>query len=102
MSPYLVESQSPLVNMNSNHGNDYVNIDIKNVSRDLESAYAEDVVNPQGENSPQIPRPISRSSSDVPLSNPSSPEQDTRRRHHGGVKLPGMTDGRLEDIKLTR
>ena len=98
MSPYLLEGQTLPGNMNSNHGDD--DISITNVSRDLESAYTKDMVNPQGKNSPQISRPISGSSS--PLSYPSSPEQGTRRSHHGGVKLPGMTDGRVENVKLTR
>jgi hypothetical protein len=101
MSPYLVEGQPFPGNSNVGYGDDDFNV--KNVSRDLESAYAKDVVNPQEENSPQISRPVSRSSSDAPVSNPSSSEQEHRRSsHHGGVKLPGMTDGKLQELKLTR
>jgi hypothetical protein len=101
MSPYLVEGQPFPGNSNVGYGDDDFNV--KNVSRDLESAYAKDVVNPQEENSPQISRPVSRSSSDAPVSNPSSSEQEHRRSsHHGGVKLLGMTDGKLQELKLTR
>ena len=100
MSPYLVEGQARPGKTNGGYGDD--KLKMKNVSRDLESAYTADVGNPQSQNSLEMSHPISRSSSDASLSNPSSPEQGNRNIHRGGVKLPGMTDGQLEDLKLTR
>ncbi|XP_028396908.1 tyrosine-protein phosphatase non-receptor type 13-like [Dendronephthya gigantea] len=98
MSPYLAEEQTANGNMHGNHSNDGVTL--AHVGRNLESAY-EDDGNLQ-ENSPQSTRLISGNSTDAPSSNPSSPEQGTRENHYGGVKLPGMANGRIEDVKLNR
>ena len=91
MSPYLVQGQAPPGNMNNSQTNEQ----LTKVNRNLESSYGEDVL--EGNERPQSLRPV-----DIPLSNPSSPEQGTRKNHYGGVKLPGMADGRMEDVKLTR
>ena len=48
-------------------------------------------------------RRSSGSSSDIPLSNPSSPEPTTKAKHMGGIRLPGMQDDRtLQNRKLSR
>ena len=99
MSPYLAEEQTHQGNMHGSHS--YDSDTLAHVRRDLESAY-EDDGNPLEEYSPQILCPISRSSVDVPLANPSSTEQGSRENQYGGVKLPGMANGRIEDVKLTR
>ena len=88
MSPYVADGQNSAENINSNRGNEYVNI--TNIHQSLERTYTEDVVDSQGKDSPQSLRPIS-----------SSPEQGTQRSR-GGIKLPGMTSDGVEDVKLTR
>ena len=93
MSPYVADGQTCPGNINSNRSNDYVNI--SSIGKSLESTYTEDVVDPQSS------RPISGNSSEAPLSHSSLLEQGTRRSH-GGIKLPGMSGDRVEDVKLKR
>ena len=93
MSPYVADGQKSPGNINSNRANHYVNI--SSIGKSLESTYTEDVADSQSS------RPISRNSSEAPLSHSSPPEQGTRRSH-GGIKLPGMSGDRVEDVKLKR